>query len=266
MKFQENTQGEKTMNRRKKSILAFWLCMVIFFQTGFGIWAAEPKDTASFEETQDEENGQEDDQISQDDLETENEEEAEESDDSEDEGESEDERESEDEKDPEDGTTPEEDEEIWEYIKKAQKELKSLAGEETLMALVYLCDNYAVKATADPAGETVTGLPSGSMTFIKGMEVDDDFNLWFQVSFEKNGASYKGYILREYLAYSNERLLEWEDACFPRTMYTAADGYPDIEQFPASYQDKLIQLKQAHPDWTFVRQNTYLDWSNVVSG
>ncbi len=242
------------MNKRRlKSILAFLLCMVIFLQSGFGAWASETDDAVSAEGTEDEEAGQEDDQTGQWNADIENEEESEE-----DEGQ----------KDGEESESDmdfEEDEELLSYIRQAQEALENLAGEEILMALVYLCDSYDVKAAADFDGETVASIPSGAMTVIKGVEVDDDFNLWYQVAFEKGGTAFKGYILRDYLAYSNERFLEWEDTFFPKTaMFTATGGYPDIEQFPASYQDKLIRLKQTHPDWIFVRQNTKLDWSGVV--
>ncbi len=242
------------MNKRRlKSILAFLLCMVIFLQSGFGAWASETDDAVSAEGTEDEETGQEDDQIGQWNADIENKEESEED------GGQKDGEES------ESDTDFEEDEELLSYIRQAQEALENLAGEEILMALVYLCDSYDVKAAADFDGETVASIPSGAMTVIKGVEVDDDFNLWYQVAFEKGGTAFKGYILRDYLAYSNERFLEWEDTFFPKTaMFTATGGYPDIEQFPASYQDKLIRLKQTHPDWIFVRQNTKLDWSGVV--
>ena len=242
------------MNKRRlKSILAFLLCMVIFLQSGFGAWASETDDAVSAEGTEDEEAGQEDDQMGQWNADIENEEEFEED------GGQKDGEES------ESDTDFEEDEELLSYIRQAQEALENLAGEEILMALVYLCDSYDVKAAADFDGETVASIPSGAMTVIKGVEVDDDFNLWYQVAFEKGGTAFKGYILRDYLAYSNERFLEWEDTFFPKTaMFTATGGYPDIEQFPASYQDKLIRLKQTHPDWIFVRQNTKLDWSGVV--
>ena len=242
------------MNKRRlKSILAFLLCMVIFLQSGFGAWASETDDAVSAEGTEDEEAGQGDDQTGQWNVDIENEEESEE-----DEGQK-------DGEESESDTDFEEDEELLSYIRQAQEALENLAGEEILMALVYLCDSYDVKAAADFDGETVASIPSGAMTVIKGVEVDDDFNLWYQVAFEKGGTAFKGYILRDYLAYSNERFLEWEDTFFPKTaMFTATGGYPDIEQFPASYQDKLIRLKQTHPDWIFVRQNTKLDWSGVV--
>ena len=122
------------MNKRKlKSILPFLLCMVIFLQSGFGAWASETEDTVSIDETEDEDTGQGDDQTGQDeDTDTEDED-----------GDPKDGEESEPDED------SEEDEELWAYIRQAQEDLENLAGEENLMALVYLCDSYDVKATAD---------------------------------------------------------------------------------------------------------------------
>jgi beta-N-acetylglucosaminidase len=42
-------------------------------------------------------------------------------------------------------------------------------------------------------------------------------------------------------------------------------GYQEIDQFPDSYRDALLALKQAHPNWIFVMQNTNLDWNTVVT-
>ena len=100
---------------------------------------------------------------------------------------------------------------------------------------------------------------------MKGAELDQDYNLWFQAVVEYNGNSYTGYIDRNYLAYSNEHLISWEETYFPQMgTFAANDIYMDVEQFPDSYQPKLMLLKQAHPNWTFVRQNVNLDWQTVV--
>ena len=160
-----------------------------------------------------------------------------------------------------------EDEESREYIKEAQKALDGIAAQEPLMALVYLCESYSLKESSDPQSGNIAKIPSGTTVFIKGMGVDEDFNLWYQVEAELSGSTYTGYIQREYLAYSNELFLEWEDTYFPRmAMSVSGSGlYPDVEAFPASYQDKLMRLKQAHPNWIFVKQNTNLEWTKVVS-
>lgn len=244
--------------KKSRKFLVFLLCIIIFLQTGHGAWAAEADNTVISDEAQEEADGQEIDLIGQD------EEGKEDPDELEEEG-KEPKKEAEEGEGEEEISDGEEDPELLEYIREAQGELESLAGEEPLMALVYLSNGYEVKDTPDPEGETVTAVPSGTMVLIRGMEVDNDFNLWFRVSFEKGGSSFAGYVQRENLAYSNERFIEWENAWFPQmAMFASFGGCPDVEAFPASYQDKLLRLKQAHPNWTFVRQDTNLDWQKVV--
>lgn len=45
----------------------------------------------------------------------------------------------------------------------------------------------------------------------------------------------------------------------------ATGVYADIEQFPEGYRPALEALKQKHPNWTFVRQNTGLDFQTVIN-
>ncbi len=160
-----------------------------------------------------------------------------------------------------------EDLEFEEYIQEAQSALSEIAEQDPLMALIYLCDYYGLKREPDINSEDLVWLPSGTTVLINGVALDPDYTIWYGVSVEHNGDSYTGYVDRNYLAYSNEIFTAWENNYFARIAMYAADmgGYPDIEQFPASYRDKLVQLKQAHPNWTFVRQNTGLDWQKVVN-
>ena len=157
-----------------------------------------------------------------------------------------------------------EDLELEEYLEMARTELKEITAQDVVMALVYLCDSYQVRKTADAEGEVCVSIPTGTTVEIIGMDVDADLQLWFQVSLSWKDTSYTGYIQTGYLAYSNEKLMEWENMYFPQVMLLSAGNYPDVEQFPASYQNKLTQLKKAHPNWVFVKQNTRLDWQTVI--
>ena len=157
-----------------------------------------------------------------------------------------------------------EDLELEEYLEMARTELKEITAQDVVMALVYLCDSYQVRKTADAEGEVCVSIPTGTTVEITGMDVDSDLQLWFQVSLSWKDTSYTGYIQTGYMAYSNEKLMEWENKYFPRVMMLSAGNYPDVEQFPASYQNKLTQLKKAHPNWVFVKQNTGLDWQTVI--
>ena len=238
-----------------KKIVTFMLSLVLLFETSMSIQASQ----TGVDENYAEESLTEEEQGEGDNEEEQSEDEADTSDD-------------EQVSVPEDGEDDsseenEEDVELLEYIKAAQDALNVVAGEETLMAIVYLCENYSLKESPGLESGSVAKLPSGATVFIKGFEVDEDFNLWYQVTAEQSGSNYTGYIEREYLAYSNELFLEWEDTYFPKIAMFAAGSefYPDVEQFPASYQDKLMRLKQEHPNWIFVKQNTGLEWQKVVS-
>ena len=165
----------------------------------------------------------------------------------------------------------------------AESSLTELLKDEYVMALVYLCNNYAVKESPSFLSETVTNLASGYTVLITGVAVDTESNtIWYQVSFSVNGVEYTGYIEKNYLAYSNENFLAWEkeyvepveqflkENCGVAVIYNDGevylDGYSsDVAQFPESYRAAMQALKNSHPNWIFVRQDTGLNWDDVVS-
>ena len=160
-----------------------------------------------------------------------------------------------------------EDAELREYLREAQEGLQEIADPNVIMALVYLCDTYPVRKTSGDDGEVCVDVPSGTTVQITGVDVDSDWNVWYQVSLGQNDRVYSGYIDRNYLAYSDELFLDWENNYFPKIALVSMPGssvYPDVEQFPESYQASLIKLKQAHPNWFFVKQDTGLNWQTVV--
>ena len=118
----------------------------------------------------------------------------------------------------------------------------------------------------------VVTVPSGQLVMIQDVSVDEACQVWEKVTAEVSGSVYEGYIPRENLACSDERFLEWEElygmnpqAAVMLTAENAPVNYVDIEQFPASYQPALRALKEKHPNWTFVRQNTNLDFQTVIN-
>lgn len=164
------------------------------------------------------------------------------------------------------------DEEDRAWIEEAGAALEEIVQEREIMALVYLCDDLAIRGEADNNSETVVTVPSGQMVEIQGVTVDEEYQVWERVSAEVSGTAYEGYIPREYLACSDERFLEWEElygmnpgAAVMLTGENATGVYADIEQFPESYRPALEALKQQHPNWTFVRQNTGLDFQTVIN-
>ncbi len=151
----------------------------------------------------------------------------------------------------------------------AMSGLSSLAKEKDIYALLYLCDTYEVKQQPGKSEETVATISTGQSVRITGVGEDSLYNIWYQVSMDIGGSVYNGYIERDYLAYSDEAFLAWEEQAISSQTYRmtspAAAGIPaDIDHFPSSYQSGLLNLKAAHPNWIFVRMDTKLDWQTAV--
>lgn len=164
------------------------------------------------------------------------------------------------------------DEEDRAWIDEASQALQDIAEEREVMALVYLCDELSICEEADDNSAKTVTVPSGQMVEILDVTVDEDYQVWEKVSAEVSGKVYEGYIPRKYLACSDERFLEWEELysmnpgeAVMLAEENAAGVYADIEQFPESYRPALEALKQKHQNWTFVRQNTGLDFQTVIN-
>ena len=164
------------------------------------------------------------------------------------------------------------DEEDRAWIDEASQALQDIAEEREVMALVYLCDELSIREEADDNSAKIITVPSGQMVEILDVTVDEDYQVWEKVSAEVSGKVYEGYIPRKYLACSDERFLEWEElygmnpgAAVMLAEENATGVYADIEQFPESYRPALEALKQKHPNWTFVRQNTGLNFQTVIN-
>lgn len=163
------------------------------------------------------------------------------------------------------------DEETAAWVEEARGALQDILQEHDVMALVYLSDEYPVRAQASYDSEAVVNVPSGQMVEIQDVFLDDNYEVWEYVTLFYGTEEYQGYIPRSYLACSDEKFLEWEmnyNMNPAANIGTYAMGgeqrYLDIEQFPASYQAALTTLKQQHPNWTFVKMNTTLDWNTVI--
>lgn len=164
------------------------------------------------------------------------------------------------------------DEEDQAWIEEARGALQNIVEDREVMALVYLCDDLTIRAEAAEDSTKVVTVPSGQMVEILDVTVAEDYQVWEKVSAEVSGKVYEGYIPRKYLACSDERFLEWEELysmnpgeAVMLAEENAAGVYADIEQFPESYRPALEALKQKHPNWTFVRQNTGLDFQTVIN-
>lgn len=163
------------------------------------------------------------------------------------------------------------DEETAQWLDSAGEALSALAVERDIMALVYLADQYDVKSLPSAESDTVVSVLSGHLVNILDVCVGNDYDVWEYVRLEYNGVEYFGYVQRSFLAVSDARFLSWEaeyglTGSAAYAAYALEDGsYPDIEQFPESYRPALQKLKAAHPNWTFVKMNTTLNWNNVIA-
>ena len=163
------------------------------------------------------------------------------------------------------------DSETAEWLEEAGEALQQIVGERDIMALVYLADEYPLRSMPSYESSVTVHVLGGQLVSILDIYVDDDFEVWEYVSLEYKGEEYYGYIPRTYLATSDSRFLQWEEYYGMNPDITAyglegeeRTGYADIQQFPESYRPALTALKEQHPNWTFVKMNTTLDWNSVI--
>ncbi len=168
-------------------------------------------------------------------------------------------------------------------IAEAQEAFDALLAEKPLMALLYHADSYDARREADEDSRAVAALEIGQTLYIQGVEITED-DVWYEAQYLLDGGEGMGYVQSYYLAYADEDWLAWEEeyllpilelgeesyestAYGMRTysMMTYAVDTSDISAFPGSYQADLRNLKNAHPDWTFVPMKTGLDFNTSVS-
>ena len=177
---------------------------------------------------------------------------------------------------------------VYEYPDTSSKVIATLSEGHTL----YIHDietTYGDRSDDTPGNSE----KSSSSLFADGMEngskeQSPSLCIMYKVSFFKDGSEYTGYVKADNLVYSDEDWIAWEreylagrdivpdseiSAFALDEINTSTDiisepsegAYEDIARFPASYQDKLTALKNAHPNWVFVPLNTGLDFSSAVS-
>ncbi len=174
------------------------------------------------------------------------------------------------------------------FFAQASAEIKDIVAEKEVMALIYLVDHYRLRREPSEESEGIVQLSGGQQVQIQDVVMTQELEAWVQVTCSVKGQSYTGYVNRRNLACSDERFLNWEmeygmNPALYQTMLMTTDGtseedvsgesdaaggqqiHSDIELFPESYQEALYGLKEAHPNWVFVKMNTELDWDTVVA-
>lgn len=168
---------------------------------------------------------------------------------------------------------------IDEVVGEEREKLKALSREQPILALVYLSDKIEVRAKASGDSEAIITIPSGQTVFIEDADIEildeyySEWKLWLNVSFYYNDNEYRGYVPSGNVVTSDERFIQWkaDSGLDPESRIAQysmdendAVNYADVEQFPASYQDALRTLKEAHPQWIFVPMNTNIDWNTAI--
>lgn len=170
-----------------------------------------------------------------------------------------------------------------EKIKEAQEAFDALLAEKPLMALLYHADSYDARKEADADSSAAVTLEIGQTLYMRGVEITED-DVWYEAQYLLNGSEGTGYVQSYYLAYSDEDWLAWEEEYLLPILELGEDAYEstaygmrtyslmtyavdtsDISAFPGSYQADLRNLKNAHPNWTFVPMKTGLDFNASVS-
>ena len=158
---------------------------------------------------------------------------------------------------------------ILQNPEEAKSSLYLIIQKKAVLASIYLCDEYEVKAEPSLESETVHTVVSGQSVQITDVETDEYGGIWYQVLLYQNGVEYTGYVEKGYLATSDEDFAGWEEtyldlSAAPMVM-NLSEGGTDIDEFPASYQNALYALKEKHPEWIFVRMDTGLDWNTAIA-
>lgn len=159
----------------------------------------------------------------------------------------------------------------------AKNKFIDICREKDVMALIYLADSVSVydsitlPVSGNGIGSVVYGnvvanLESAHTVYLHDVLIGTD-DIFYYASFYVDDTEMYGYIDGYYLAHSDEDWLEWEKTYLPDTLLeqVSLEAYEDIEKFPAAIQAKLMDIKQKHPNWVFVPQNTNLDFQTAVA-
>lgn len=150
-------------------------------------------------------------------------------------------------------------------------ELVRLAEERDIMALAYLADEIPLHEQASDDSAVTGTLESGQTVLIRDAAYNEsEGSLWVYVSALAGETERSGYLDRQYLACSDERFLKWESESGVARVagaesHSISSVTSDVAKFPTSYQQGLMNLKKAHPQWVFVPMNTGLKWETVIT-
>ncbi len=112
--------------------------------------------------------------------------------------------------------------------------------------------NVNVRSGPGTSNSKVTQVNKGQAVTISNEDTSTG-DCWYEVSFQKDGTSYAGWILATYVAVDSQSNA---DPAYAATL--AQQGFPE------SYCSYLAALHEKYPNWQFEAVQTGLDWNTVI--
>ena len=146
--------------------------------------------------------------------------------------------------------------------------LEEVAANRVIQGVVYLEDEVILRVLPEESSEPVRILYSGDVVSIVSVGQDAEYNIWYKVTYKTELEEVSGYIRKDYIACVDEEFTKWQDNYVRSigmfSLWGNRYSHHDIEAFPESYQEKLTEIKEAHPNWMFVKMNTGIYWNVLV--
>lgn len=118
--------------------------------------------------------------------------------------------------------------------------------------------NVYVRTGAGTAYSPVTKVQKGQAVNVLG-QTQTNGTLWYNVTFQKDGVEYAGWICGTYVAVDGQNSQDGQIITDEQYMASLREA-----GFPESYCTLLAQLHQKYPSWQFVAVKTGLDWNTVI--
>ena len=164
---------------------------------------------------------------------------------------------------------------VTDRVEELCRELNGILSKKQVRAVVYDCDEYALKDRPSFTAETVCMIPCASTVELRSVSLNEG-EFWFEARVCMGETDEYGYIDRSKLVCIDEDYTAWENKL---CAYSDLNGIcssqitleeqavRSVEDFPESYRDKLYALNASHPNWVFVPQKMEsLTLAAVVDG
>lgn len=124
--------------------------------------------------------------------------------------------------------------------------------------------NVYVRTGASTAYSPVTMVKRDQTVNVLGQTTTNG-TIWYNVTFNKDGVDYAGWICGTYLAVTGQTSADGSQGA--ATTVTDEEYVASLKSagFPDSYCNSLLALHQKYPDWQFVPVQTGLDWNTVIA-